>query len=183
VLPAYPFVYVLASSLVANRPATVRWQSLVAVVLGLMAAAESLSAYPHSMVFFNQAVGGPDAGWRHLNHSNVDWGQNVLQLAEWAREHPEARPLQVIFSGGFDPKYLPIWDRTVTHGDLTEAETALLKEGRLQDRWVAISVNKLVDTDPQRDRYGTLQTREPEAKVAYTYYVYNLKSLKEETQP
>lgn len=184
-LPAYPFLYVFGSSVVAQRPGRSRWWTRAATVLVIVAAVESFSVYPHSMVFFNQSIGGPDQGWRHLNHSNVDWGQNALLLADWAKTHPEARPLQVIFSGGFDPKHLPIWTGDVIHRDFSETEVELLKAGELRDRWVAISVNKLIDPDTERDRYGYFRKHQPDAKVAHTYYIYNLKDKppNENTQP
>jgi len=182
VMPVYPFVYVLASSLAAEQAGRSRWRSFAATILVIIAAVESLAVYPHSMTFFNQAVGGPNAGWKHLNHSNTDWGQNVPQLAEWARQHPEARPLQIIFSGGFDPKDLPLWDGEVLFRDLNDSEVQAMNAGRLQDRWVAISVNKLTDPDGS-ERHLYFRTHEPDAKVAYTYHIFNLKTGAENKEP
>ena len=40
----------------------------------------SLSVYPHSLSYFNELVAGPTGGPKHLIHSNVDWGQDLLFL-------------------------------------------------------------------------------------------------------
>lgn len=176
VMPVYPFVYVLASSVAAADVNQSRWRTLGTMLLLMIAALESLSVYPHSLAFFNQAIGGPDRGWLHLDNSNTDWGQNVPQLAEWARQHPEARPLQIIFSGGFDPKYLPIWDGEVLHRDLNDHEAQSLNNGGALDRWVAISVNKLTEPDGG-NRHLYFRTHTPDVKVAYTYHIFNLKAV------
>lgn len=42
----------------------------------------SLWFYPHSLSYFNELVGGPANGPRHLLGSNVDWGQDLRYLAE-----------------------------------------------------------------------------------------------------
>src|SRR5207253_6666000 len=101
-LPAYPFLFVLAASPFAAAARPGLWlRRGAAFSLGLAAAA-SLAVFPHSLAFFNCLAGGPAAGPRHLLGSNVDWGQDLLLLARWARQHPEARPLRVDFLGGFD---------------------------------------------------------------------------------
>ena len=59
-LPAYPFLFALASAGLFHR----RWKGRPAV-LGLLAclvAVETLAVYPHFTAFFNRAVGGPAAG-------------------------------------------------------------------------------------------------------------------------
>lgn len=52
----------------------------------------SLLEFPHSHAYFNEIVGGPVNGPLHLLNSNVDWGQDILLLEEWANEHPD-KPL------------------------------------------------------------------------------------------
>lgn len=60
-----------------------------------MSVASSLSAYPHSLSYFNEAAGGSRRGHRHLISANIDWGQDMLYLKEWLDEHPQARPLRM----------------------------------------------------------------------------------------
>ncbi|TWT65335.1 hypothetical protein [Allorhodopirellula solitaria] len=47
--------------------------------------------------FFNPLAGGPNNGWRHLSYSNVDWGQSTYRMVDWVKEHPEQRPMTVLF--------------------------------------------------------------------------------------
>ena len=37
----------------------------------------SLSIYPHSLSYFNEAIGGPLSGPKHLAGSSLDWGQDL----------------------------------------------------------------------------------------------------------
>ena len=39
--------------------------------------------YPHHLCYFNDLVGGPQNGSKHLLGSNVDFGQNSLLLKQW----------------------------------------------------------------------------------------------------
>jgi hypothetical protein len=43
----------------------------------------SLWYYPHSLSYFNELVGGPMGGPKHLLDSNIDWGQDLFYLKDW----------------------------------------------------------------------------------------------------
>jgi hypothetical protein len=59
----------------------------VLIVTSLLAGGVSTaSVYPHELSFFNEFSGGPGNGYRHLLHSNLDWGQDLLFARHWMRE-------------------------------------------------------------------------------------------------
>jgi hypothetical protein len=66
--------------------------------------ASSLLAWPHSISYFNELVGGLENGHRHLLDSNVAWGQDLLFITEWLDDHPEARPVGLATIGWIDPR-------------------------------------------------------------------------------
>jgi 4-amino-4-deoxy-L-arabinose transferase-like glycosyltransferase len=76
-LPIFPLAIVWASQ-------SAMWQHRVAwwLVRGaaVAAAVSSLAVFPHSMSYFNEAVGGIKNGHLHLLNSNVDWGQDLYFL-------------------------------------------------------------------------------------------------------
>src|SRR5690606_25935262 len=76
---------------------------LIAIgVLGTIGS--SLSVYPHQLAYFNEVAGGPKSGHKHLLHSNLDWGQDLLYLNEWVDKHPGAHPFHLAYYGYFDPR-------------------------------------------------------------------------------
>lgn len=130
-MPILPFWYVWVSQIA--RPlfnGTCRyWQrSLIAVSLtGYIA--ESVMAFPHSLAFFNLAVGGPSRGATLLVDSNQDWGQDLGRLKHWLEEHLEAKPLRLAYFGGVDPSLVGI-----------EFSTASCP---LEEGWYAVSTTLL----------------------------------------
>ena len=67
-----------------------------------------MSVFPHSLSYFNEIAGGPLGGAEHLLHSNLDWGQDLVQLKAWLDDHPQARPLTLVYYGYFNPCYAGI---------------------------------------------------------------------------
>lgn len=53
------------------------------IVLGCWLVTSSLWLYPHSLSYFNEVIGGPLNGPRHLLGSNVDWGQDLRYVKWW----------------------------------------------------------------------------------------------------
>jgi hypothetical protein len=105
ILPLYPPLFILAGGLLAV-PA-LRWLRRVAVPLVLLlGVAESVSARPDYLAFFNRAVGGSENGWRQLVDSSLDWGQDLPALATWLNTHrAPAEPLYLSYFGNGDPAY------------------------------------------------------------------------------
>ncbi|MEO7797859.1 MAG: glycosyltransferase family 39 protein, partial [Opitutaceae bacterium] len=66
ILPTYPVLFILAGSL--GRWLDLRRPLLAAVLAALVSwhAVESFRIRPHYLAYFNQIVGGPQNGWRHL---------------------------------------------------------------------------------------------------------------------
>ena len=83
VLPAFPFLYVFASSLARLRA---RWSRVAIGMLLALHAAAAVRASPDFIAYFNELAGGPEKGYRWLADSNLDWGQNRTRLLAYARE-------------------------------------------------------------------------------------------------
>jgi hypothetical protein len=83
VLPAFPFLFIFASSLARLRA---RWSRVAIGMLLALLAATAIRASPDFIAYFNQLAGGPENGYRWLADSNLDWGQNRTRLLAYARE-------------------------------------------------------------------------------------------------
>jgi hypothetical protein len=82
VLPIYPFLY--AGSAIALSDASRRMR----VAGGVLVAAHVLTgvlAYPSYLSYFNPLIGSHRNADRVLIDSNLDWGQDLRRLAQWAR--------------------------------------------------------------------------------------------------
>jgi hypothetical protein len=93
-----------------GRPAAIRRSRPMALIpatlvasLGTWLVASSLWIYPHSLSYFNESIGGPLNGPKHLLGSNVDWGQDLLMVRDWMLAHPEAGSCRLAYHGGFNP--------------------------------------------------------------------------------
>jgi hypothetical protein len=107
-LPALPFLFVwcgkLANLFWENR----RLPRLSIAVLLSWAMVSSLIYFPHSLGYFNELIGGPENGYRHLAKSDSSWGQDLLFLKRWMDLHPDATPMHLAHCGPFDPRLAEI---------------------------------------------------------------------------
>ncbi len=119
VLPCFPFAFVWLSQIVNHVTDTTvksehtigishktRSFAYIAGVLMIWSATSSLWIYPHSLSYFNETVGGPRNGSKHLLHSNIDWGQDLRyldwRLSERSKANP-VKPLYLSYFGFFQP--------------------------------------------------------------------------------
>ncbi len=87
VMPCIPLLILLAS-----RVATLPWcrrlpGALVPIVGAAAVVGSTLLAWPNYIPYFNEAVGGSRGGAGLLDDSNIDWGQDWVEVSEYQREH------------------------------------------------------------------------------------------------
>ena len=80
VLPVFPFLYLFICFQLTRARA--KGVALLAVLI-LTAMIESAWIAPNYVESFNVIAGGPAQGAKYLIDSNIDWGEDVAQLAEW----------------------------------------------------------------------------------------------------
>ena len=172
VLPIFPFAFVWMSK--AAR-ALERKNRAVAVLTAAAVAwtvVSSLWVFPHCLSYFNELAGGPENGSAHLVDSNIDWGQDLLYLRDWLREHPEARPLGLAYFGYFDPRVAGIEFTLPPRGPTSPEEAAGPHAQELGPHpgWYAVSVTLLRGYDyPVPDgRGGTTQF----PLRSFSYFLY-----------
>jgi hypothetical protein len=101
-LPAYPFLFILAGAMLDDLLRRARRRALAAalaaVALGWVCV-ESARAYPDHMTYVNQlAYARPH--WWYLSDSNVEWGDDTRALAEYLRSKGETK-VRAMFLSGF----------------------------------------------------------------------------------
>jgi hypothetical protein len=144
-LPALPFLLVWVAK--CGRAFELGYRRLGALTLicVVWSTVSSLMIFPHSISYFNELVGGPRNGHRHLLDSNIAWGQDLLYLRKWLDEHPDAKPLKLATIGWVDPRIAGIEFELPPVGPM-EAVLDSPKEFVPPPGWYAIDANFLQGT-------------------------------------
>jgi hypothetical protein len=187
VLPALGFLAVaVGACFSASRP---RWPRWLAGGLLAWSTGSSLAVYPHSISYFNEIVGGPRNGPRHLLESNVSWGQDLLFLADWLDEHAEVDRVGLLTLATFNPRLLGIDYFIPERGPISRNRRCDQADAHLgpQPGWYAIDLNYVygmkrpaldpngewASTHPGCD-YTYFQRFEPMARIGYSTNLYNV---------
>jgi hypothetical protein len=182
VLPTFPFAFVWIGRLVpamvavcADRREQELTKNSIGAMLGtsalLWSVCSSLWFYPHNLSYFNEIVGGPSNGWKHLVHSNVDWGQDLLYLQQWVDTHPEAVPLSIGYFGCVKPALAGLSQFG------SAAKGALESEKGLKAGWYAVSANLLagfVHAEYGRDTLKAFRDLQPYECVGGSILIYRV---------
>jgi len=188
ILPAIPFVLVSTTKLAellkrGARPARVL---VAALLVGDVLSVVAVS--PHWLSYFNEAAGGPRRGHDHLLDSNIDWGQDLLNLKRWLAAHPEARPLHLAFFHLLDPTKFGIEFEVPPPGPGHRPSASADAEGfSPKPGYYAVSVNFLrgMKADAPDGRGGSFRVADrehfayflrfrPIARAGYSIYIYHI---------
>jgi hypothetical protein len=104
-LPVYPVLFILTGALVPAARAAGKYAMLILLALLAWHAAESWRVRPHYLAYFNQIVGGPTNGWRHLVDSSLDWGQDLPGLRAWLYANARGENVSLSYFGTGDPTH------------------------------------------------------------------------------
>lgn len=174
VLPAFPFLFIFASSVGRALELRKTGLSIACIVCLLASIVSSLSIFPHSMSYFNWAAGGPAGGHRYLLDANIDWGQDLWELKRYLDKHPEVKPIHFAYFGFASPDHAGIEWKEVPK--LLESEIG--PDGpELEPGWYAISVNHLYGYkhyENDEPVYTYFQRFTPVAKAGYSIYIYRI---------
>jgi len=162
-LPLYPFLFVLTAAVLFIQPLS-RRRALTLAGAGLLLVAETAMVQPHYLAFFNVLAGGPSGGRRFLVDSNLDWGQDLKNLKKYLDDHQISEPC-VSYYGWPPVDYYGIRYRPLP--PVPRIENALDL-----NCVAAISVTHLAT---QRAAFDGLYNLEPDARVGYSIYVYDLR--------
>ena len=171
ILPLYPFLIMLVAKYVAElwRGARGRfrlWKAASVLALLVWYVGGTVFAYPHFLSYFNLVV-GRDHAYNYTTDSNVDWGQDLKRLAQWAEEE-DIEELKVDYFGGGVPEYY-LGDRFVqwraNNGETTG--------------WIAVSATFFKNSQwysqccGERD-YRWLEAYEPVTVIGGSILVFNI---------
>jgi 4-amino-4-deoxy-L-arabinose transferase-like glycosyltransferase len=179
-LPAYLFLILLSAGLLDNllrRNASQRifhFSGVVAAVTLFCLGLETWRAYPNYMSYLNPLASSRPHWW-YLSDSNVEWGDDVKELALYLRGRGETRVCAVLLGG-----FATLGFYGVNYEDaVTPAATA-------QSRYIAIGASflngstvpfyevhgKRVSENERVNTFAAYRDRVPEAVIGNSIYVY-----------
>ena len=175
-LPVFPLTFVLVSGMIAKllKAPHLKLKYSLLLLLILWQAFSVVSVYPHFIPYFNEAVGGPDQGYKYVVDSNLDWGQDLKRLKNWTEEN-NVEKIYIDYFGGSNPEYyfkdefLPWWG--------TRNPEELPK-----DSYLAVSATflqggrgkKIPSLEGPEGYYLWLNQYKPVAKIGYSIFVYKI---------
>ena len=175
VLPTFPFIYILVSSLlvsfVAKSKESIR-KFLIVLVSGLVAwyVASSVTCFPYYLSYFNEIGGGYEGGYEYVVDSNYDWGQDLKRLKNFAEKN-DIEKIWLDYFGGGNPEYY-----------LGEKYVEMKPQYAYASGWVAVSINQLQggsgDPAPGYDQptgyYKWLSEQTPVGRAGTSIFIYYL---------
>ncbi len=116
-LPLYPAIFILCGSCAwFFKPHRSKIAATLVCLLISWQVFSSFSVRPHYLAYFNESVGGPANGYKHMVDSSLDWGQDLPELKSWISQLPSDQAqrsnLYLAYFGTARPAYYGI-DATI----------------------------------------------------------------------
>jgi hypothetical protein len=170
--PILPFMYILVSKEITLLGARLRGKTkkVYSVILGaliLWLVAETAFAYPYYLAYFNKTIGGSKNGYKYVTDSNVDWGQDLKRLKNFADQNGVDK-IRVDYFGGGDVVHYLGEKAVIWHSDFKH-----------ENGWYAISATFLQNSlyykiSEGKPDYQWLREREPYAQIGHSMLVYKI---------
>jgi len=122
-IPCYPFLMIFTARLGPAVMAGKVWVKAVMAALLVWMICEFAVIWPDHLAYFNEITGIPPQGSRWLDDSNLDWGQGLVQLREYLREHP-AGDFHFCYFGSANPAYYGVRGQEIQVKDLLSPPSA-----------------------------------------------------------
>lgn len=109
VLPIFPYVFISSGKLApwAMGFADSKRRLAAVVFIGFSLSLTAISTaliHPHYLAYFNAVSGGPDRGAEHLIDSNIDWGQDLVNLRRWLEKNAAGERVGLAYFGQIHPR-------------------------------------------------------------------------------
>lgn len=147
-LPSIPFLALLIGQPIQvawNRRAW-RWLMVACVGWNLLVV---LLARPHFLSYGNELIGGKEGVRHFFAGSDLDLGQDLYRLAQWRIDHPDRRPMNILYYGALNPGLLGLNDSEVPDFFLDSTPDDQSNAEPRKHLYLAISANLLLGSPAQ----------------------------------
>jgi hypothetical protein len=177
--PIFPFLFILGGACLDRllKYARARVAAALVVVLLSWMVVDAVRVYPDYLTFTNPLTFGKP-GWVLLSDSNVEWGQDIGELARYLRAHGETELVGSLSGGWVTPALYEIKLLDFAPPDLSLSSTryVALGAGFLNGSTVPTGLkdaNGVEITEQQRrDYFSKYRTIVPEKVFGGSIYLY-----------
>jgi 4-amino-4-deoxy-L-arabinose transferase-like glycosyltransferase len=159
VLPMYPFA-ILFAAVVWEWAGCKRVVAALLILLAALNAADALRYAPGYLSYFTPFV-RPAETFRLLTDSNLDWGQGLLALKDYQRDHPGER-ISLSYFGSVDPLVYGI-QSDLFGGHKGLPGTVIVSATNLSGQYLA-----------EPEKYRWLLERKPVRILDHSLYVFRV---------
>ena len=130
---------------------------------------------PHHLAYFNEVAGGPKGGVNWLVDSNLDWGQDLKRLQDYAERHG-VESLRLLYFGTAEPSYYGLRYAPLTLADFQNLGDSEACRQYFGEKW-AMSVTTYASLLKYAPWLKKIQGRE-EARIGFSIFVFSPETLK-----
>lgn len=181
IAPAFPLLFLLCGAFLDRlmksraRIAT----TLIVVLLGLMLF-DAVRAYPDYMSFTNAlTLGKPN--WQLLSDSNVEWGEDMGDLARYLHEHGETKFVGALSAGWVTPELYGVQLLDFAPADMKASPTRYVAlgagflNGSTMPAGLEDSAGVVISEEQRHNYFSQYRDVAPEAVFGNSIYLYRAK--------
>lgn len=176
-IPAFPFLTLYAGGAIVEFTQTMKTKSksilntcyLILVTLAVWLVFSAVSIYPDYVAYFNEFVGGAKNGYKYLDDSNIEWGQDLKRLGKYQVDNPDTK---VIYSwSNSSPEYYQV--RNFMKAD--DSGWWRKPKGRYAVNTVLLIRMHLLSEQRNDSSLNWLALYEPVDRIGQSFFVYEFK--------
>jgi hypothetical protein len=178
-LPIYPFLFLIGAQGVVWFWNEGKQKKFFIWVLGGLLLWQTASVslnFPHTLSYLNELV-PPNRKLHYLADSNLDWGQDLIRLAQTARERNWGK-VKLAYLGAVDPKVYGLEWEPFRDEDLTKPQPGTVYA--VNASFYQLGPVSFPSTLPIVESW--LNKTEPTGKVADSWYYFEIPGKRSETK-
>jgi len=169
-LPIYPFMFVLASSIISFKFKASKGKTIYKIVLTMMIIwyiVEALFILPHNLSYFNEFVGSEN-GWLYFADTDVDWGgYEVKEVGKYVRSNN-------ITDFKFTLSLVNEYARAYIDPNLLGDKDWEIIPGCKPKNGIYVATTSQLTLLGNRECYKWLLNYSPVDKIGYSMFIYNI---------
>lgn len=178
ILPVLSYLIVFAISAISPPKTRANEKKLTLPIsfLAVWLFVSALMIYPDFLAYFNILAGGPEKGWQALVDSNLDWGQDIDDLAQWMNEN-DVDQVWLSYFGEGRPEYYGVSYQGLDSFPprLMDPQTRPFFPFDPSPGIYAISATNLQGVHfANHDQFAWFREEAPLAKLGYSIFIYEV---------